>query len=92
VAPQKSFAIWAALDKGDYATVARLVDEIAVFETMRTKYNNGANVTVVKEAMALLGRAVGPVRLPGLPRLEEGDRRKLRDVLTGWGLSAGEVA
>lgn len=84
VAPQKSFAIWEALDKGDYGTAARLVDEIAVFETMRTKYNNGANVTVVKEAMALLGRAVGPVRLPGLPRLEDADRRKLREVLTGW--------
>ena len=86
VAPRKSFAIWAALDKGDYAIAARLVDEIAVFEAMRTKYNNGANVTVVKEAMALLGREVGPVRLPGLPRLDDADRRTLRDVLTGWGL------
>lgn len=90
VAPQKSFAIWEALDKGDYGMASRLVDEIAVFETMRTKHNNGANVTVVKEAMTLLGRAVGPVRLPGLPRLEDADRRKLRDVLAGWRLLAGE--
>jgi len=90
VAPQRSFAIWAALDKGDYANACRLVDEISVFETMRTKYNNGANVTVVKEAMALLGRPVGPVRLPGLPRLEEADRQKLRDVLRGWRLPVSE--
>ena len=42
--------------------------------------------------MALLGRAVGPVRLPGLPRLEDADRRKLREVLTGWHLRLEEPA
>lgn len=86
VDPKRSLAIWSALEAGDFATARRLVDAIAPFEAMRTKFNNGANVTVVKEAMTLLGLAVGPVRLPGLTALEPADRNRLRSVLNDWGL------
>lgn len=93
VAPERSLAIWQALEAGDYQKTAQLVDQIAPFEAMRTQHNNGANVTVVKEAMMLAGQAVGPVRLPGLPALAPADREKLRDVLKGWGLQLeGEAA
>ena len=93
VAPVRSLAIWRALEAGDYPGAARMVDQIALFEAMRTKFNNGANVTVVKEAMRLLGAAVGPVRLPGLPALDTADREKLRSILTSWGLRLkGEAA
>jgi 4-hydroxy-tetrahydrodipicolinate synthase len=85
VAPERSLAIWRALEAGDYQATARLVDEIAPFEAMRTRYNNGANVTVVKEAMRLMGVPVGPVRLPGLPALETADCDRLRAILTNWG-------
>lgn len=86
VAPERSLAIWRALEAGDYQATARLVDQIAPFEAMRARYNNGANVTVVKEAMRLMGVGVGPVRLPGLPALEPADREKLGAILMSWGL------
>jgi 4-hydroxy-tetrahydrodipicolinate synthase len=84
--PRRSLAIWTALEAGDFAAAKALVDVIAPFEAMRTKFNNGANVTVVKEAMMLLGRAVGPARIPGLTALDAADRERLRGVLADWGL------
>jgi 4-hydroxy-tetrahydrodipicolinate synthase len=84
--PKRSLGIWTALEAGDFAEAKRLVDVIAPFEAMRTQFNNGANVTVVKEALMLLGLAVGPVRVPGLTALDAADRERLRGVLTDWGL------
>ncbi|WP_439497831.1 dihydrodipicolinate synthase family protein [Bosea sp. (in: a-proteobacteria)] len=85
VAPERSLAIWQALEANDYDRARALVSEIAGFETMRTKYGNGANVTVVKEALGLLGTDVGPVRLPGLPELNESERAELRKIVGSWG-------
>ena len=85
VAPERSLAIWQALEASDYNRARHLVDEIAGFETLRTKYGNGANVTVVKEALGLLGTHVGPVRLPGLPELNESERAELRKIVGSWG-------
>jgi 4-hydroxy-tetrahydrodipicolinate synthase len=59
-----------------------------MFETLRTRYGNGANVTVVKEAMGELGFAVGPVRLPGLPALDPADRTTLNGILRSWNVPA----
>jgi len=84
VLPALSLDILASLRAGDEARTRALINKIAPFEALRTLYNNGANVTVVKEAMALLGRNVGPVRLPGLPRLGEGAHAKLRDIVEDW--------
>lgn len=85
VAPERSLAIWRALEGNDYERARQLVDEIAGFEILRTKYGNGANVTVVKEALGLLGTKVGPVRLPGLPELSESERADLRKIVSSWG-------
>ncbi|KRD96148.1 dihydrodipicolinate synthase [Bosea sp. Root381] len=85
VAPERSLAVWRALEAGDYETARREVDAIAGFEKLRTKYGNGANVTVVKEALGLLGTKVGPVRLPGLPELNEAERTELRAIVGSWG-------
>ncbi|MDK1494336.1 dihydrodipicolinate synthase family protein [Sinorhizobium sp. 7-81] len=81
VFPERSHAILRALDEGNYAAARRLIDGIAEFESLRTKYNNGANVTVVKEALAMLGNEVGPVRVPGVVALNEGERAILRTVV-----------
>lgn len=88
VAPERSLAIWTALEAHDYERARKLVSEIAGFETLRTKYGNGANVTVVKEALGLLGTAVGPVRLPGLPELNESERAELARIVASWGMRA----
>ncbi len=85
VAPERSLAVWRALEAGDYKTARSEVDAIAGFEKLRTKYGNGANVTVVKEALGLLGTDVGPVRLPGLQELNEAERAELRGIVSSWG-------
>jgi len=82
--PARSLAVWKALEVGDYALARTLVAKIAGFEQMRTKFNNGANVTVVKEALMLRGENVGPVRLPGLRALDASDRARLKEILDGW--------
>ena len=83
--PERSLAVWHALEAGDYARARAIIDSIAPFEIMRTKHRNGANVTVVKEALRLRGHEVGPVRLPGLPELDANDRQILGTVLAQWG-------
>ncbi|MGK9170483.1 dihydrodipicolinate synthase family protein [Inquilinus limosus] len=88
VDPARSLAIHAALEAGDYAKARALVAEIARFEALRTRYGNGANVTVVKEALGLLGFPVGQVRLPGLPALDPADRETLTGEMARWGLAA----
>lgn len=87
VAPGLSLAVHAALAAGDYDAARRIVTQIEPFERMRSKFRNGANVTVVKEAVEILGLKVGPVRVPGLPRLDDADRRELEQLIAGWGLS-----
>ena len=84
VDPYRSLAIWRALEAGDYQTARALVGTIAEFEKLRTKYNNGANVTVMKEALQIRNFPVGPVRLPGLVALDPADRSHLTAILAGW--------
>jgi 4-hydroxy-tetrahydrodipicolinate synthase len=86
VDPARSLAIHAALEAKRTDEARRLVAEIAAFETMRAKFNNGTNVTVVKSALRLMGYAVGPVRVPGLPELSLEDLAALAGILRGWGI------
>jgi 4-hydroxy-tetrahydrodipicolinate synthase len=86
VAPERSLAIWKALDQGRYDDARALIDPIVPFEQLRTRHNNGANVTVVKEALVLLDFPVGPARLPNLPRLDASDRAQLRGVMAALAL------
>ena len=84
VAPQLSLAVLDALDKGDFAAARAIVNKLEPFERMRTKFRNGANVTVVKEAVTYSGLTVGPVRVPGLPQLDQKDREELHRLLKDW--------
>jgi 4-hydroxy-tetrahydrodipicolinate synthase len=92
VDPARSLAIHATLEAGNFERVRELVATIARFETMRTRFGNGANVTVVKEAMELIGFPGGPVRLPGLPALDAGDKATLAEILRSWGLLPSRAA
>ena len=83
VKPEFSLAIHSALEAGDYKAARTKVALIAGFERMRTKFNNGANVTVVKEAVKILGMEVGTVRLPGHQQLSSEDRSELEDIIKG---------
>lgn len=84
VAPKLSLAVHAALAKGDFAAARTIVAKLEPFERMRTKFRNGTNVTVVKEAVSYSGLDVGPVRVPGLPQLDQRDREELHVLLRSW--------
>ncbi|WP_354465099.1 dihydrodipicolinate synthase family protein [Mesorhizobium shangrilense] len=84
VAPEHSMVIHAALERGDFTEARRLVGLIALFEELRSTDDNGANVTVVKEALSLLGHEVGRVRDPGSARLSDANRQRLGKVLETW--------
>ncbi|MBO0133492.1 dihydrodipicolinate synthase family protein [Agrobacterium burrii] len=84
VAPQFSLQVLEALTAGDFDAARKIVEKIELFERLRTRYRNGANVTVVKEAMEILGLTVGPVRAPGLARLDKQDRATLEGLLASW--------
>ncbi len=90
VFPEISLAIFAALEAGDYATARAEIDKIVEFEELRTHFNNGTNVTVVKEALELTGVPVGAVRLPGVPTLPAESRRRLEAIVSS--LSMAKVA
>jgi 4-hydroxy-tetrahydrodipicolinate synthase len=88
VAPERSLAIHAALERGDFAAARAEVDAIAVFEHLRTLENNGTNVTVVKAAMEMMGVKVGMPRLPNAPDLPKDATATLAAALTSWGIGA----
>lgn len=81
VFPEISLAIHAALEAGDFGEARAQIDRIAEFEGLRTLFNNGANVTVVKEALALTGTPAGAVRLPGVPKLPSEHQRALAEIV-----------
>ncbi len=87
VAPQLSLAVHDALSKGDFAAARAIINRLEPFERMRTKFRNGANVTVVKEAVTHSGLDVGPVRVPGLPLLDQTRSRRIVSLaprVGGW--------
>jgi len=87
VDPHRSLAIHAALEAVDFARARDLVATIATFEKLRTKHGNGANVTVVKAGLEAIGYPVGPVRVPGLARLDEADTRLVAEIVASWDLT-----
>ncbi|MGA0614239.1 dihydrodipicolinate synthase family protein [Paracoccus sp. KR1-242] len=81
VFPEASLAVHAALGRNDFAAARALIDRFAGFEELRTHYRNGSNVTVVKEALSILGHDVGSVRLPGVPHLSPAERAELEAII-----------
>lgn len=88
VMPERSVAIYNALEGSDYPLAMRLIAEMLPFEDLRAQENNGTNVTVVKTALRLMGRDCGATRAPSAWPLAEGPERQLRALLEGWGLLA----
>lgn len=84
--PERSLAISEALDRGDFSKARELIQPIMAFEALRATHGNGANVTAVKEAMAILGDPVGPVRAPGLTKFSASEHNTLRQVVQSWAL------
>ncbi|MFG6592346.1 dihydrodipicolinate synthase family protein [Sulfitobacter sp. 1A12157] len=69
--PERSVAIHAALDAGDYGEANRLIAGMRAFEDIRAEEQNGTNVTGVKAALMAIGQDCGPTRPPSAWPLTE---------------------
>ncbi len=87
VAPARSVAIHAALERNDYGQARALIDEMRPFEDLRAQENNGANVTVVKTALQLMGLDCGATRPPSAWPMQPEALAVLQTLLQGWGLT-----
>lgn len=84
--PEHSVAIHRALEAGDYAKAGALIAVMAPFEDVRAEEQNGANVTGVKAALAMLGHDCGHTRPPSAWPPTAAQAAKLRERLVAWGL------
>lgn len=86
VAPHLSMAVLRALEAGDMAAANQAITAIETFERLRATEGNGANVSVVKAALAMLGDDVGPARPPAAWPLPPAVLETLKNVLASWKL------
>ncbi|GAB2964472.1 dihydrodipicolinate synthase family protein [Streptomyces pseudoechinosporeus] len=85
VAPRLSLEMLGALRAGDAPAAMKVWERIRGFEALRAANGSAYNVSVVKEALALLGLCRRDVRPPATP-LDEARRERVRDALVQWGL------
>lgn len=88
--PERSLAIHAALEGGDYATARDLIADMAAFEEVRAQELNGTNVTGVKAALQLLGQDCGATRPPAAWPLTPAQQARIEAFLRRNGLVAGK--
>lgn len=79
--PERSVAIHAALDAGDFATARRLIAQMRAFEDIRAEELNGTNVTGVKAALQALGMDCGPTRPPSAWPLSDAQQAQMHALL-----------
>lgn len=84
--PERSVAIHAALEAGDYAAANQLIAGMRDFEDIRAEEMNGTNVTAVKAALAMMGHDCGPTRPPSAWPLTPAQADKLKAFLGREGL------
>jgi 4-hydroxy-tetrahydrodipicolinate synthase len=85
--PERSLAIYAALEATDYAKARELIAGMRVFEEIRAEELGGANVTGVKAALKALGHDCGPTRPPSAWPLTTDQEARMRRFLVESGLS-----
>jgi 4-hydroxy-tetrahydrodipicolinate synthase len=84
VAPRRSVAILAALRAGDMARANALIAGIGAFEALRAEEQNGANVSIVKAALALMGEDAGAARPPAAWPIAPDSLARLEVLVAGW--------
>lgn len=84
--PERSVAIHAALESGDYEQAKRLISGMRDFENLRAEEMSGTNVTAVKAALAMMRHDCGPTRPPSAWPLTAEQEKKLENFLTREGL------
>ncbi len=79
--PERSIAIHAALEAGDYTTANALIAGMRAFEDIRAEEMNGTNVTGVKSALQAMGHDCGATRAPSAWPLTDAQQGKLQAFL-----------
>jgi 4-hydroxy-tetrahydrodipicolinate synthase len=90
--PQRSMAIFEALEASDYARARDLIAGMREFEAVRAEEMNGTNVTGVKAALALTGNDCGPCRPPSAWPLTAAQHKRLEAFLERAGLSVRKAS
>ena len=80
--PERSLAIHAALEAGDYRRANTLIAGMRAFEDIRAEEMNGTNVTGVKAALQATGHDCGPTRAPSAWPLTDDQQIRLHRFLT----------
>ncbi|MGW7293709.1 dihydrodipicolinate synthase family protein [Streptomyces xiamenensis] len=83
VAPSVSLDMLTALRAGDYPAAMKVWERIRGFEELRAAQQSANNVSVVKEALAVLGLARRDIRPPSAPLSAEG-RAAVAAIVEGW--------
>lgn len=73
------------LEASDYMGAMRVWAQVKSFEDLRARRDNANNVSVVKEAMAQLGRCTRAVR-PPISELPDSERAEVNAILAAWGI------
>ena len=89
--PERSVAIHAALDAGNYEEANRLIAGMRAFEDVRAEEHNGTNVTGVKAALMAIGQDCGATRPPSAWPLTEHQQKVLDQFISDNRLK-GETA
>mgnify|MGYP001156268253 FL=1 len=89
--PERSVAIHAALDAGNYEEANRLIAGMRAFEDIRAEEHNGTNVTGVKAALLAIGQDCGATRPPSAWPLTE-HQQKVLDLFISDNRLKGETA
>ncbi|MET9482889.1 dihydrodipicolinate synthase family protein [Streptomyces sp. NPDC006638] len=84
VAPDLSLALLAALRAGDAPAARAVCERIRPFEELRAARHAADNVSVVKEALAVLGLCRHDVRPPS-STLPAGTRAEIAALVRAWG-------
>ena len=79
--PERSLAIHATLEAGDYTGANALIAGMRGFEDIRAEEMSGTNVTGVKAALAAAGQDCGPTRPPSAWPLTPSQQGKLDSFL-----------
>jgi 4-hydroxy-tetrahydrodipicolinate synthase len=87
--PERSVAIHAALEAGDFAQANSLIEGMSVFEDIRAEEMAGTNVTGVKAALMAQGIDCGPTRPPSAWPLT-GDQWRRLDAFLATNQLIGE--
>ncbi|WP_223777837.1 dihydrodipicolinate synthase family protein [Streptomyces sp. 135] len=85
VAPGLSLRMIEALRSGDHGEAMKVWEQIRRFEELRAADGSAHNVTVVKEALAVLELCRRDVRAPSSP-LPAAERAEVATIVAGWSL------